>query len=140
MGTKMTESDNLQLDYNTMNNIKTFTPVYHDDEDTFFLRPEKPHPATSVDWNGEIWVRIDPTNGEVVGLEIEDFEMVFLKKHPEIAAIKNVLLEHGAIGALMSGSGSAVYGLFRDRDSAGKAFPALSRHGSWQVFIVDVIL
>ena len=69
-----------------------------------------------------------------------DFEKIAEKKHPEIAAIKNVLLEHGAIGALMSGSGSAVYGLFRDRDSAGKAFPAFSRHGSWQVFIADVIL
>jgi 4-diphosphocytidyl-2-C-methyl-D-erythritol kinase len=69
-----------------------------------------------------------------------DFEKIAEEKYPEIAAIKNVLLNHGAIGALMSGSGSAVYGLFRDRDSADKAYPALGRHGSWQVFIADVIL
>ena len=79
------------------------------------------------------------------GFDIErhlcnDFEDMAEEKYPEIAAIKNVLLKHGAIGALMSGSGSTVYGLFRDRESAGKALPALSRHGSWQVFVADVIL
>lgn len=69
-----------------------------------------------------------------------DFEEMAAEKYPEIAAIKNVLLKHGAIGALMSGSGSAVYGLFRDREGAAKALPALSRHGGWQVFVGDVIL
>ncbi|MBA7688937.1 hypothetical protein ES703_97426 [subsurface metagenome] len=85
MGRKITDLGNLQIDYDTMANIKSFIPVYHEDEDAFFLRPEKPHPATSVDWNGEIWIRVDLKNGEVVGLEIEDFETVFLKKHPELA-------------------------------------------------------
>ncbi len=85
MGRKMADLDSLQIDYETMSNIKSFTPVYHEDEDTFFLRPEKSHPATSVDWDGEFWIRVNPENGEVVGLEIEDFETVFLKKHPELA-------------------------------------------------------
>ena len=79
------------------------------------------------------------------GFDIErhlsnDFEDMAEEKYPEIAAIKNVLLKHGAIGALMSGSGSTVYGLFRDRRSAGKAYPAVCRRGSWQVFVADVIL
>jgi len=69
-----------------------------------------------------------------------DFEKIAEEKHPEIAAIKNVLLEHGAKGALMSGSGSAVFGLFRDREEARKAYPALSRHEGWQLFIADIIL
>lgn len=69
-----------------------------------------------------------------------DFEKIAEEKHPEIAAIKNVLLEHGAKGALMSGSGSAVFGLFRDRKGARKAYPALSRHENWQLFIADIIL
>ncbi len=85
MGRKITDLDNLQIDYDTISNIKSFIPVYHEDEDTFFLRPEKAHPATSVDWDGEFWIRVDPENGEVVGLEVEDFEAVFLKKHPELA-------------------------------------------------------
>jgi len=86
MGRKIMDLDNLQVDYSTMDNIKSFAPVYHEDEDTFFLRAEKPRPATSVDWDGELWIRIDPKNGEVVGLEIEDFETVFLKKYPELAS------------------------------------------------------
>jgi len=86
MGREIIGSDRLQIDYGTMNNIKSFTPVYHKDEDTFFLRPKKPCPATSVDWEGEFWLRVDPESGEIVGLEIEDFETVFLKKHPELAS------------------------------------------------------
>ncbi len=85
MGREIIDLDSLQIDYDTMSNIKSFTSVYHEDEDTFFLRPEKPRPATSVDWDGEVWIRIDLKNGEVVGLEIEDFENVFLKKQPELA-------------------------------------------------------
>ncbi len=86
MGREIIGSDSLQIDYDTMNNIKSFTSVYHEDEDTFFLRPEKPRPATSVDWDGEFWLRVDLESGEVVGFEIEDFETVFLKKHPELAS------------------------------------------------------
>jgi 4-diphosphocytidyl-2-C-methyl-D-erythritol kinase len=36
-------------------------------------------------------------------------------KHPEIAAIKQQLLDGGAAYAAMSGSGSSVFGLFRKR-------------------------
>ncbi|MGI8892610.1 MAG: 4-(cytidine 5'-diphospho)-2-C-methyl-D-erythritol kinase [Bacteroidia bacterium] len=43
---------------------------------------------------------------------INDFENVVFAMHPEIEAIKNILYESGAIYASMSGSGSAVYGIF----------------------------
>ena len=85
MATTMMKSDNFHIDFNTLSNITNFIPVYHGKEDTFFLRPDKPRPATSFDLNGEIWLRVDPENGEVVGLEIDDFEAIFLKKHPELA-------------------------------------------------------
>ncbi len=77
--------DNVQMDFSTMDNIKHFAPVYYGNEDILFLRPDKPRPATSIDCNGEIWIRVDPENGEVVGLEIDDFEATFLKRHPELA-------------------------------------------------------
>lgn len=38
-----------------------------------------------------------------------------------VGEIKRCLLDHGALGAVMSGSGSAVYGLFPDRESAEAA-------------------
>ena len=41
-----------------------------------------------------------------------DFEHSVFAQHPEIAAIKDRLLDLGATYAAMSGSGSAVYGLF----------------------------
>lgn len=58
--------------------------VYHKDEDTLFIRSGNPRPAISFDLDGEIWVRIDPDTSNIVGLEIDDFESIFLKKHPEL--------------------------------------------------------
>lgn len=42
-----------------------------------------------------------------------DFEESVFSRHPEIAAIRDMLLDLGATYAAMSGSGSAVFGLFR---------------------------
>lgn len=44
-----------------------------------------------------------------------DFEAGIFAKYPEIAAIKTRLYKQGALFAAMSGSGSAVYGIFADR-------------------------
>ena len=44
-----------------------------------------------------------------------DFEPHILAAHPDILAIKNKMLDAGAIYASMSGSGSAVFGLFREQ-------------------------
>ncbi len=40
------------------------------------------------------------------------FRTICVSKHPQIAAIKETLYDMGAIYASMSGSGSAVYGIF----------------------------
>lgn len=69
-----------------------------------------------------------------------DFEKIAGVKYPEIAAIKADLLKNGAMGALMSGSGSAVYGLFQDRRRADAARAALCRQERWQLFVADIIV
>ncbi len=45
---------------------------------------------------------------------INDFEVSVFKVHPELAAIKEQLYHLGAVYAAMSGSGSALFGLFRE--------------------------
>lgn len=43
-----------------------------------------------------------------------DFEKSVFPYYPELAVIKNAMYESGAIYASMSGSGSAIYGIYRD--------------------------
>jgi 4-diphosphocytidyl-2-C-methyl-D-erythritol kinase len=43
-----------------------------------------------------------------------DFEPLIFSKYPEIKEIKEKMYEAGALFSLMSGSGSAVYGIFED--------------------------
>lgn len=45
-------------------------------------------------------------------LLVNDFEESIFKNHPEIKATKDMMYECGAIYSSMSGSGSAVYGIF----------------------------
>lgn len=47
------------------------------------------------------------------GLVVNDFEATVFKKHPELAAIKQSLYDSGAVYAAMSGSGSAVFAMYR---------------------------
>ena len=54
-----------------------------------------------------------------------DLEAVTAGKYPEISAIKGSLIEAGALGALMSGSGPTVFGVFTDTDKAQEAFKTL---------------
>jgi 4-diphosphocytidyl-2-C-methyl-D-erythritol kinase len=46
---------------------------------------------------------------------VNDFEKPVFEMFPEIARIKHLLYENGAVYASMSGSGSAVFGLFRHK-------------------------
>lgn len=44
---------------------------------------------------------------------VNDFEEPIFKMHPELVAIKQKLYDQGAVYASMSGSGSALYGIFK---------------------------
>jgi len=50
-----------------------------------------------------------------------DFEEVVFKLHPRLAAIKRKLIRSGASPAMMTGSGSALFGLFEERAAAARA-------------------
>lgn len=61
---------------------------------------------------------------------VNDLEPPVLRRHQEIGALKIQLREAGATAAAMSGSGSAVFGLFRSRLAAERAVKPLSRNGA----------
>ena len=56
-------------------------------------------------------------------------ETVTQERHPIIGEIKELLTAHGADGALMSGSGPTVFGLFREEKKAREALRALEKSG-----------
>ena len=55
------------------------------------------------------------------------FEEVLPEEYQEVFAIKVRLLELGALNAAMSGSGPTVFGIFREKEAAGRAAEALKR-------------
>ncbi|MCE5280618.1 MAG: 4-(cytidine 5'-diphospho)-2-C-methyl-D-erythritol kinase [Deltaproteobacteria bacterium] len=63
-----------------------------------------------------------------------DLEKVTLRLHPVLDQLKALLLENGAGGALMSGSGPTVFGIFSGEESAVRAETALKRENRWSVF------
>src|SRR6266568_1672958 len=63
------------------------------------------------------------------GIE-NDFERVVFPKYPELIKVKRVLEDAGAFYASLSGSGSAIYGLFSSRPSAAKAAARLRKVGT----------
>lgn len=69
-----------------------------------------------------------------------DLETVVIPRYPEIAAIKKRLIENGAEGALMSGSGSGIFGLFAESQAAQTAAAALAPHYGGAVFLADLLV
>lgn len=66
-------------------------------------------------------------------------EKVTIDMHPEIAQIKNCMLEQGALGAMMSGSGPTVFGIFRGYASAQKAYEKVKAQGiAKQLYVTGV--
>lgn len=66
------------------------------------------------------------------------FEELIFEKYPEIKKIKEDLIKNNALNALMSGSGSSVFGLFDNGEDIQKAFENLENKYE-NVFLLKVI-
>lgn len=65
-------------------------------------------------------------------------ETVTVKKCPEIEVLKAKLVEHGALGSMMSGSGPTVFGIFKDMVSAYDAYDNIKNMVN-EIFLVKTI-
>jgi 4-diphosphocytidyl-2-C-methyl-D-erythritol kinase len=63
-----------------------------------------------------------------------DFESVIFDIEPEISRTKEALLQAGALGALLAGSGSSVFGIFADREDQQRAVNEIKLEAGWRVF------
>lgn len=73
---------------------------------------------------------------DVVSAVGNDFESSWQEVRPEIGTIREELLAAGAAAAALTGSGSAVYGLFRRREDACRAEGELAQGEGRRLFLV----
>ena len=79
-------------------------------------------------------------NGDLNGVSRRLYnvlEEVTVNKHPIISEYKNVMLEYGALGSIMSGSGPSVFGIFDSYAKAKQAEEKLLLMDK-QVFLMEV--
>lgn len=86
----------------------------------------------------------------IAGLEAQDLsriaaamgnvlEKVTVEEYPVIEEIKQSMLAEGALGAMMSGSGPTVFGIFEDKQVAKDAMSKLKRQGkARQIYLANV--
>ena len=63
-----------------------------------------------------------------------DFESVIFDIEPEIRRTKETLLQAGARGALLAGSGSSVFGIFTNREDQQRAVNEIKLEAGWRIF------
>jgi 4-diphosphocytidyl-2-C-methyl-D-erythritol kinase len=100
-----------------------------------------PPSLTSQDKDSKIIKFLDSRN---LSLLVNDLEEIVFRTHPQIKAIRNLFQKKGSKLSLMSGSGSAVFGLFLEKERAEGALrmllkehavmlaKTLSREGYWR--------
>jgi 4-diphosphocytidyl-2-C-methyl-D-erythritol kinase len=65
-----------------------------------------------------------------------DLERVIFGRYPFLCSIKESLIKLGALGALMTGSGPSLFGLFDSEKKAHEAGKILESHNEGDVFVV----
>ncbi len=95
-------------------------------------RPIEKHP----DIDGMLMAIENRDLGGIVSCMGNVLETVTEKEYPVITAIKDKMKENRALGAMMSGSGPTVFGIYADQETARKAAGAIRRaHLASQIFV-----
>jgi 4-diphosphocytidyl-2-C-methyl-D-erythritol kinase len=76
----------------------------------------------------------DPASGASAA---NDFEAVVFEQHPYLAVLKERLTRAGASPAMMTGSGSALFGLFRNRSDVTRAIASWNEEKTFRISLVN---
>lgn len=68
------------------------------------------------------------------------FESSLLSQYPVLSKLKTLLLENGAFGALVSGSGSAVFGVYNKKEKQNQAYTNLSCLQIGDIFCCETLV
>jgi 4-diphosphocytidyl-2-C-methyl-D-erythritol kinase len=68
---------------------------------------------------------------EIIAILSNDLEKVVLPRFPLLQDIKDDLRNQGALGSMMSGSGSTVFGIFPSEEKAGRALEQMNMPPGW---------
>lgn len=88
-----------------------------------------------LSYSGEVFENPD----KLVTIMVNDLEAAAFGLHPGIRSIKDAVLSAGAVGALMSGSGPTVFGLFRGAAQAQAAAETLKAGlaGDYLIYVAE---
>jgi 4-diphosphocytidyl-2-C-methyl-D-erythritol kinase len=84
--------------------------------------------ANSV--NSQLW----PARDSFLASLQNDFEAVIFDIEPEIRRARDALLQAGALGALLAGSGSSVFGIFDHWEAQQRAIKEIQAESGWRIF------
>jgi len=97
----------------------------------------KPQQNKIVSFQSSVWGgSAGKSKGETASGE-NDFESVVFEQYPALKSIKLRLRKLGANPALMSGSGSAVFGLFPDRAQVRRAIQSFGKERVFPITLVS---
>jgi 4-diphosphocytidyl-2-C-methyl-D-erythritol kinase len=74
---------------------------------------------------------------ELERLLYNDLESVTIQHYPVLLDVKQQLVDHGALGTLMSGSGSTIFGLFTNEVTARNVAAQLDGQSGWRAYAVQ---
>jgi 4-diphosphocytidyl-2-C-methyl-D-erythritol kinase len=125
-----------------------FTPL--DAVPTAWLLLVNPRVPVSTAW---VYQNLELTNREAISIVppsydsipelcailVNDLEAVTIAKYPVIREIKERMLREGAAGALMSGSGPTVFGIFEEEETARSCAGKLAAEHDWFYAVVKTL-
>jgi 4-diphosphocytidyl-2-C-methyl-D-erythritol kinase len=89
-------------------------------------------------FQSRVWLAgVGTTAGSPTGVLGNDFEGVVFDRHPELRTLKRKLLRLGARAAMMTGRGSALFGIFDSREDAARVLPSFRRETAFTVTMVS---